>query len=60
LEQSAATGLVLDPVKGPPLHVNDGVPVDMVPLDGVAAWDAGARIRSTRKLRTMTGTAGTR
>src|SRR5256885_12713212 len=56
LEQSAATGLLLDPVKGPPVHANDGVAVDMVPLDGVAAWDNGVRTRRSRSATRRIGT----
>jgi hypothetical protein len=59
LEQSAATGLLLDPVKGPPVHANDGVAVDIVPLDGVAAWDIGVRTRSSRSATRRIGTTGT-
>jgi len=58
LEQSAATGLVLDSVKGPPPHVNDVVVVDMVPLEGVAARDIG--VRGRRRTKTRMEISGTR
>ena len=61
LVQSAPIGSDVDSVKGPPPHVSGALPGDIVPLDGVAARDAGAnkRIENT-SASTRTGTGGTR
>src|SRR5206468_12520199 len=61
LVQSAPTGSDVDSVKGPPPHVSGALPGDIVPLDGVAARDAGAnkRIENTRA-SARRGTGGRR